>query len=79
MKELARECEVPVLLLAQLNREVEGRDGRPKLSDLRDSGEIEQHEDRVVMLWRKDGLPSDQEVWPIEVSIAKNRNGRSAT
>lgn len=75
MKELARELNVPVLLLAQLNREIEGRGGVPRLSDLRDSGEIEQHADRVVMLWRKPDLPSDQEVWPIEVTVAKNRNG----
>lgn len=75
LKELARECNVPVLLLAQLNREVEGRGGKPRLSDLRDSGEIEQHADRVLMLWREADLPSDQEVWPIEIAIAKNRNG----
>jgi replicative DNA helicase len=75
MKELARECGVTMLLLAQENREHESRGGKPKLSDLRDSGEIEQHADRVIMLWRKPDLPSDQEVWPVEVTIAKNRNG----
>ena len=76
MKHLARECGVPVLLLAQLNREIEGRgDGRPKLSDLRDSGEIEQHADRVLMLSRQSNQQNHDEVWKIDVTIAKHRNG----
>lgn len=71
LKRLARELEVPVLALCQLNREVEGRnDGRPRLSDLRGSGEIEQNADVVVLLHRdRDRL--DQ----LEFIVAKQRNG----
>jgi replicative DNA helicase len=75
MKQVARSCNVPVLLLSQLNRESEGQSRRPRLSDLRDSGEIEQHADRVLLLHRDPDLPADQEVWPVEVVVAKNRNG----
>lgn len=54
MKELALHFQIPVLVLAQLNRGVEGReDKRPGLSDLRDSGEVEQHADAVAFLYRE--------------------------
>lgn len=76
MKNLARECGVPIILLSQLNREVENRgNGRPKLSDLRDSGDIEAHADRVILLHRTSDKPTEHDVLAIDVIVAKNRNG----
>jgi replicative DNA helicase len=72
LKLLARELNIPVLALAQLNREVEGRsEQRPRLSDLRDSGALEQDADCVFMLWRPEGKESNI----VELVIAKQRNG----
>jgi replicative DNA helicase len=70
MKQLARELQIPVIVLAQLNRGVELRSGdEPQLSDLRDSGAIEQDADIVLMLHRlnKDG--------DVALYVRKNRNG----
>lgn len=76
MKTLARACKVPVICLAQLNREVEGRgDGKPKLSDLRDSGEIEQEADIVMLLHPHQPNPSDPTTQQIDVLVEKQRNG----
>jgi len=76
MKKLARECGVPLLLLSQLNREVESRSsGEPMLADLRESGEIEQHADAVVMLWPEANQPEGAETWTIRAKVAKNRGG----
>ena len=82
MKNLARECGVPLVLLSQLNREVENRgDGRPKLSDLRESGDIEAHADRVLLLHQPSTEPIDRQAntWAIDVIVAKNRNGPKDT
>lgn len=69
LKQLARELDVPVIALSQLNRSSEHReDGEPRLSDLRDSGAIEQDADIVLMLWR----PNDNGV---RLKVAKHRNG----
>lgn len=70
---MARTLGVPVLLLSQLNRGVEGSPRRPVNADLRDSGEIEQEADRVIMLHRPD--PADVYT---EVLITKNRHGELA-
>jgi replicative DNA helicase len=76
MKLAARQCGVPVVLLCQLNREVEGRNGgRPRLSDLRDSGEIEQHADAVILLHVQPDQPTEADVWRVDAIVAKNRNG----
>ena len=83
LKALAKELNVPVIVLSQLNREVEREKGRPpRLSDLRESGAIEQDADLVGLLYRptKDGDDSatDQassEAEPINLLIAKQRNG----
>jgi replicative DNA helicase len=79
LKGIAREFSVPVIALSQLSREVEkrGNDKRPVLSDLRDSGAIEQDADIVAFLYRQayyqqDSETSDQSA---ELSIAKHRNG----
>jgi len=79
LKALARELSVPVLALAQLSRSVEQRDTRiPRLSDLRDSGSIEQDADIVLFIYRKDRDKSDvpeEEKNTAEIIIAKHRNG----
>lgn len=70
LKEIARQCEVPVLVLSQLNRRVEmrGENSKPYLSDLRDSGAIEQDADIVTFLMR--GKRNE-----LKILISKNRNG----
>jgi replicative DNA helicase len=70
IKALARELDWPVLALSQLNRE--GDDGEPKLSQLRESGAIEQDADMVFMMWRP--KQEEGERW-IKIKVAKNRNG----
>ncbi|TAJ20776.1 MAG: replicative DNA helicase [Rugosibacter sp.] len=77
LKALAKELNVPIIVLAQLNRGVEGRnDKRPMMSDLRDSGEIEQDADIVAMLHREE-LYSESQDWKkfTELLLRKNRNG----
>jgi len=80
LKAMAKELKVPVLVLSQLSRAPEQRDktGRPKLSDLRDSGAIEQDADVVCLLRRPKLYPEDDEHEDVTlaiVDIAKHRNG----
>lgn len=76
LKNLARELEVPVLALSQLSRAVEQRGGKPRLSDLRDSGSIEQDADVVMFIHREDKVNRDSEKNNIaEILIEKHRNG----
>jgi replicative DNA helicase len=81
LKLLAKELQVPVVACAQLSRGTEGRnDKRPMLSDLRDSGSIEQDADVVMFLYRDEYYKDDPENQNIaEVIIAKNRHGALAT
>lgn len=77
LKALARELNLPILALSQLSRAVEGRSPAiPKLSDLRDSGAIEQDADVVLFIYREDKDKRDSEKKNIaEIIIAKHRNG----
>jgi replicative DNA helicase len=80
LKSLARELDVPVVVLSQLNRSPEGReDHRPRMSDLRESGSIEQDADVVMLLHREDYYHRGEEGYEpdntAEVIIAKQRNG----
>ena len=81
VKALAKELNVPVIVLAQLNRDLEkrGPGERPRLSDLRESGSIEQDADLVALLFKEnmgEDEPSfDQEAVPVKLFIAKQRNG----
>ena len=79
LKILARELDIPILAIAQLNRSVELRaDKRPILSDLRDSGSIEQDADIVMFLYRDEYYNQETELSNIaEINIAKNRNGKT--
>lgn len=72
MKNLARELKIPVIVLSQLSRAVETRGGnKPQLSDLRESGSIEQDADVVMFLWREDNDSPEN----MMLDIAKHRNG----
>ena len=80
IKALARELDVPVICLSQLNRQPEGREGhKPRLSDLRESGSIEQDADVVALLHREDYYHKGDEDYVhtnvAELIIAKQRNG----
>ena len=89
VKAMARELDVPVICLSQLNRAAEQREGhRPRLSDLRESGSIEQDADVVMMLHREEYYHRHDPDWAVanpervgvgEIIIAKQRNGPTGT
>ena len=83
LKALARELDVPVIAVSQLSRAVENREGnKPRLSDLRESGALEQDADLVIMLYRSDYYKEDKasaQEGIVEVNIAKQRNGPVGT
>ena len=79
LKALARELKIPVVALSQLSRGVEQRDHKvPRLSDLRESGSIEQDADIVMFIWRDEHNPNDtasESDNVVHLRIAKHRNG----
>jgi replicative DNA helicase len=76
LKAIAKELDVPILVLAQLSREVEKRGGKPRLSDLRESGSIEQDADVVMFLHEEaDDSANRSATREVSLIIAKNRNG----
>lgn len=84
LKHLARELNIPVIALSQLSRNIETRGGKPKLSDLRDSGSIEQDADLVMFIHQTDEDIRDEsgkirDVQRKELIIAKHRNGPLGT
>lgn len=86
LKQIAKELKIPVIVLAQLNREMEKENRRPRMSDLRESGAIEQDADVLGLLYKpkvkdeKDESPKDS-AWfdsePVSMLIAKQRNGQA--
>ena len=76
LKGLAKDLDVPVIALSQLSRAVESRGGKPRLSDLRDSGSIEQDADVVMFIHREDKQDKNAEKTNIaEILVEKHRNG----
>jgi len=70
MKAMARELSIPVIVLSQLNRQAEGQE--PSLAELRQSGEVEEHADMIMLMHRKRDTPEDNET---TLYVAKHRNG----
>ncbi|EDL65715.1 replicative DNA helicase [Bacillus sp. SG-1] len=80
LKQMAKQYKVPIILLSQLSRSVEQRqDKRPMMSDLRDSGSIEQDADIVMLLYREGYYKQDSKELKTEINLVKHRNGPVGT
>lgn len=79
-KGIARDLRIPVIVLSQLNRQVEGREGnRPRMSDVRESGAIENDADMILLIHRPDYYDPNDKPGVAELIVAKNRNGRTGS
>jgi len=81
LKALAKDLKLPIIAVSQLNREVEKREGKPKLSDLRESGAIEQDADMILFIHRED-QGDGQSAAPTstsEIIVGKHRNGATGS
>jgi len=80
LKSLAKDLKVPIIAVSQLNREVEKREGKPKLSDLRESGAIEQDADMILFIHREDmGDTNPGPTSTSEIIVGKHRNGATGS
>ncbi len=81
LKLLAKELDVPVIAISQLNRGPEARnDKKPMLSDLRESGSLEQDADMVILIHREDAYEKDSNrIGEADLIVAKHRNGPTDT
>jgi replicative DNA helicase len=80
LKALAKDFKCPVICLAQLNRSVESRvDKRPMMSDIRESGSVEQDADVILFLYRESYYEKETQNHTLEIIVSKNRNGPVAT
>lgn len=80
LKLLAKELEVPVVAVAQLNRGPEQRTGnRPQMSDLRESGSLEQDADIIMLLHRPEYYQPEERAGEADIIVAKHRNGQTRT
>lgn len=80
LKRLAMELRIPIIVIAQLSRKVEERtDKRPLMSDLRDSGQIEQDADAIIFVYRRSYYDSNDKPGQAEILLRKNRHGPEAT
>ncbi len=78
LKSLAKDLFCTVVILCQMNRRIEGsEDRRPRLDDLRESGELEQESDSVTFLWTEE-RDRTRPLWPMWITLAKNRHGPTA-
>lgn len=78
LKIMAKEFNVPVITLSQLNRETEKTKSKPQLSNLRESGSIEQDADAILFLWKPEDEDGEQQSGPVQIvkcEVAKNRHG----
>ncbi len=80
LKALAKDFQCPVICLAQLNRSVETRaDKRPMMSDIRESGSVEQDADVILFLYREAYYEKETKNHTLEIIVSKNRNGPIGT
>jgi DnaB-like helicase N terminal domain./DnaB-like helicase C terminal domain. len=80
LKNMAKDFDIPVVCLAQLNREVEKRaDKRPMMSDIRESGSVEQDADNIIFLYREKYYSKESDSDKMELIVAKARNGATLT
>ena len=79
MKLLAKSTGVPVVVVAQMNRDSVKRGGKPQISDLRESGALEQDADIILLIDRPAAIDPDDRAGEADIIVGKNRRGRTGT